>query len=66
MLVAEPLWRSFNIVVVGGLIAGTLISLGLVPALYALMFRIQPYRDNLEHVGGQVKLARSEGTNGHA
>ncbi|TQV86042.1 efflux RND transporter permease subunit [Exilibacterium tricleocarpae] len=42
MLAAEPLWRSFNVVVVGGLIAGTLISLGLVPVLYALLFRIEP------------------------
>ncbi|MEL7213840.1 MAG: efflux RND transporter permease subunit [Pseudomonadota bacterium] len=40
MLASEPLWRSFNVVVVGGLIAGTLISLGLVPALYALFFRV--------------------------
>ena len=63
MLAAEPLWRSFTIVVVGELIAGTLISLGLLPALHALMFRIQPYRESLEHVGGHVKPARPEGTN---
>ena len=63
VLAAEPLWRSFTIAVVGGLIAGTLISLGLLPAVYALMFRIQPYRESLEHVGGHVKPARTEGTN---
>lgn len=66
MLAAEPLWRSFNIVVVGGLIAGTLISLGLVPALYALMFRIQPFCENLEHIGGPMKITRSEGENEQA
>jgi multidrug efflux pump subunit AcrB len=35
----EPLWMSFNMVVMGGLTAGTLASLAWVPALYLLMFR---------------------------
>ncbi|GAA0479135.1 efflux RND transporter permease subunit [Parasphingorhabdus litoris] len=53
MLAAEPLWISFNIVVVGGLIAGTLISLGLVPVLYAMMFRVVPDdQDNSPHKSG--------------
>jgi multidrug efflux pump len=39
MLSGEPLWYSFNLVVVGGLTAGTLVSLGLVPALAVLLLR---------------------------
>lgn len=39
MLSGEPLWQSFNLVVVGGLTAGTLVSLGLVAALLVLLFR---------------------------
>lgn len=38
MLSVDPLWYSFNLVVVGGLTAGTLGSLGIVPALYMLLF----------------------------
>ncbi len=66
MLAAEPLWRSFNIVVVGGLIAGTLISLGLVPTLYALMFRIPPASKDVEHHDGAAATIQSEKTNVHA
>ena len=39
----EPLWMSFNMVVMGGLTAGTLASLAWVPALYLLMFRRRRY-----------------------
>lgn len=42
MLSGEPLWYSFNLVVVGGLTAGTLVSLGLVPALLVLLFGDRP------------------------
>ncbi|MFN8727120.1 MAG: efflux RND transporter permease subunit [Rhodospirillales bacterium] len=39
LMSGEPLWMSFNMVVMGGLTAGTLASLAWVPALYLLMFR---------------------------
>lgn len=39
LISGEPLWMSFNMVVMGGLTAGTLASLAWVPALYLLMFR---------------------------
>ncbi len=38
LISGEPLWMSFNMVVMGGLTAGTLASLAWVPALYLLMF----------------------------
>ncbi|GGX58071.1 ACR family transporter [Tateyamaria omphalii] len=57
MIAAEPLWRSFNIVVVGGLIAGTLISLGLVPALYAILFKVSPSTKRMHR---QVNAAGQE------
>lgn len=41
-LSGEPLWHSFNLVVVGGLTAGTIVSLGLVPALMLLLFQPAP------------------------
>lgn len=38
LLSREPLWFSFNLVVMGGLVAGTIGSLVIVPALLRLMF----------------------------
>ena len=37
LLSGDPLWISFNLVVIGGLLAGTVASLALVPSLYRLM-----------------------------
>lgn len=40
----DPLWRSFNLVIMGGLISGTLASFIVVPSLYILFFE----RDSLK------------------
>jgi len=34
----DPLWRSFNVVIMGGLISGTIASFIVVPSLYVLFF----------------------------
>lgn len=38
LIANDPLWRSFNIVMMGGLISGTIASFIVVPALYVLFF----------------------------
>jgi multidrug efflux pump subunit AcrB len=42
LLSGDPLWISFNIVVMGGLAAGSVASLVIAPALYALLFHPKP------------------------
>lgn len=42
MLSDQKLWTAFNLVVAGGLTGGTLISLGMVPVLYSLLFKVTP------------------------
>jgi multidrug efflux pump subunit AcrB len=37
-------WTSLAVVMIGGLALGTLITLGLIPALYAAFYRIHPAR----------------------
>lgn len=39
MLFAGPLWTGMAITMIGGLALGTLVTLGLIPALYDLLFR---------------------------
>jgi len=38
LLANDPLWRSFNLVIIGGLISGTVASFIVVPSLYVLFF----------------------------
>lgn len=38
LIANDPLWRSFNLVMMGGLISGTICSFIIVPALYVLLF----------------------------
>lgn len=38
-------WTSLAVVMIGGLALGTLITLGLIPALYAALYRIHPARN---------------------
>ncbi|EGH29363.1 RND superfamily protein, partial [Pseudomonas syringae pv. japonica str. M301072] len=38
MLFAGPLWEGMAITIMGGLALGTLVTLGLIPILYALLF----------------------------
>ncbi|MBN6715651.1 efflux RND transporter permease subunit [Pseudomonas capsici] len=38
MLFAGPLWKGMAITIMGGLALGTLITLGLIPVLYWLLF----------------------------
>jgi multidrug efflux pump subunit AcrB len=42
MLFAGPLWTGMAITMIGGLALGTLVTLGLVPVLYDLLFRARP------------------------
>ncbi len=43
MLFAGPLWKGMAITIMGGLALGTLVTLGLVPVLYTLLFgRVRP------------------------
>jgi multidrug efflux pump subunit AcrB len=44
MLFAGPLWTGMAITMIGGLALGTLVTLGLIPALYDWLFslRIRP------------------------
>ncbi|MBP1147915.1 multidrug efflux pump subunit AcrB [Pseudomonas sp. PvP027] len=45
MLFAGPLWEGMAITIMGGLALGTLVTLGLIPILYALLFdRIERWR----------------------
>lgn len=44
LIANDPLWRSFNLVIMGGLISGTLASFIVVPSLYVLFFE----RDSLK------------------
>lgn len=39
LLANDPLWRSFNVVIMGGLVSGTIASFIVVPSLYVLFFR---------------------------
>jgi multidrug efflux pump subunit AcrB len=39
-LFGGAVWESLAVVMMGGLALGTLITLGLIPALYALFFRV--------------------------
>jgi len=45
LLFGGSMWTSMSIVMMGGLALGTLITLGLIPALYAALYRIHPSRD---------------------
>ncbi|KPW80167.1 Acriflavin resistance protein [Pseudomonas syringae pv. cerasicola] len=38
MLFAGPLWEGMAITIMGGLALGTLVTLGLIPILYGLLF----------------------------
>jgi len=38
MLFAGPLWKGMAISMMGGLALGTLVTLGLIPVLYVLLF----------------------------
>ncbi|MEM8220995.1 efflux RND transporter permease subunit, partial [Morganella morganii] len=38
LIANDPLWRSFNVVIMGGLISGTIASFIVVPSLYVLFF----------------------------
>lgn len=38
LIANDPLWRSFNVVIMGGLISGTVASFIVVPSLYVLFF----------------------------
>ena len=38
LIANDPLWRSFNLVMMGGLISGTICSFIIVPALYVILF----------------------------
>ncbi|KAG1386725.1 hypothetical protein G6F60_014382 [Rhizopus arrhizus] len=42
LLFGGSMWTSMSIVMIGGLALGTLITLGLIPALYAALYRIHP------------------------
>nr|WP_308936762.1 efflux RND transporter permease subunit [Duganella sp. SG902] len=42
MLFAGPLWTSMAITMIGGLAVGTLVTLGLIPVLYDLLFSRRP------------------------
>jgi multidrug efflux pump subunit AcrB len=41
-LFGGAVWTSLAVVMMGGLALGTLITLGLIPALYAAAYRVQP------------------------
>ncbi|MBS3669995.1 efflux RND transporter permease subunit [Vreelandella boliviensis] len=38
LIANDPLWRSFNVVIMGGLVSGTIASFIVVPSLYVLCF----------------------------
>lgn len=38
LIANDPLWRSFNVVIMGGLVSGTIASFIVVPSLYVLFF----------------------------
>ena len=40
MLFGGVVWTSLAVVMIGGLALGTLITLGLIPALYAAAYRV--------------------------
>lgn len=40
MLFAGPLWTGMAITMIGGLALGTLVTLGLIPVLYDLLFAL--------------------------
>ncbi|QYY80502.1 MULTISPECIES: efflux RND transporter permease subunit [Pseudomonas] len=42
MLFAGPLWKGMAITIMGGLALGTLVTLGLIPVLYWLLFKKRP------------------------
>lgn len=44
MLFAGPLWKGMAITIMGGLALGTLVTLGLIPVLYWLLFKKRPQR----------------------
>ena len=41
MLFAGPLWTGMAITMIGGLAVGTLVTLGLIPALYDWLFDVR-------------------------
>jgi multidrug efflux pump subunit AcrB len=41
MLFGGPLWTSMAITMIGGLALGTLVTLGLIPILYDLLFSLR-------------------------
>lgn len=42
LLFGGTVWKSLSVVMIGGLALGTLITLGLIPALYAAFYRLNP------------------------
>ena len=42
LLFGGTVWTSLSVVMIGGLALGTLITLGLIPALYAAFYRLNP------------------------
>jgi len=42
LIANDPLWRSFNVVIMGGLVSGTVASFIVVPSLYVLLFHRKP------------------------
>lgn len=44
MLFAGPLWTGMAIAMIGGLALGTLVTLGLIPILYDLLFGLRMRR----------------------
>jgi multidrug efflux pump subunit AcrB len=49
LVLSGPFWRPMAVVIMSGLAVGTILTLGVVPSLYSLFFRVRPPR------GGSVE-----------
>lgn len=50
-LIPDPMYGSLAVVVVGGLILGTLVTLVLLPLLYSILFRVKKPKDDGDNAG---------------
>jgi multidrug efflux pump subunit AcrB len=57
MIFGGELWYGMTVVIMGGLALGTLLTLGVIPVLYSLLFRVRPPAKLAEAAGPDVAMA---------
>jgi multidrug efflux pump subunit AcrB len=57
MIFGGELWYGMTVVIMGGLALGTLLTLGVIPVLYSLLFRVRPPAKPANAAGPDVAVA---------